>query len=108
MSPKKNQKWFERLGDLLQASTQLTAQEEHESAVLCFGRLYELIEAMEEFVFGDEIGSWMIPGDGKQYIAAYMASLAVTATPEGFTQAALPLIRSDSWQSFANQTVQIH
>ena len=61
------------------------------------------MERGEEIVFGDEIGSWMIPGDEKQYIAAYMTSLAATATPEEFTAAALPLIRRDRWQSFATQ-----
>jgi hypothetical protein len=54
-------------------------------------------------VFGDEIGSWMLPGDERQYIAAYMTSLAATATPEEFTAVALSLIRRDSWHSFAAQ-----
>jgi hypothetical protein len=104
--PEETEEWFERLGDLLQATCQLTAQGDHLHAVACFGILYELVDAMErgeEIVFADEIGSWMIPGDEKQYIAAYMSSLAVTATPEEFTAAALPLIRRDSWQSFATQ-----
>jgi hypothetical protein len=105
--PEETKEWFERLGDLLQASAQLTAQGDHLHAVACFGILYELIDAMEsgkDIVFADEIGSWMIPGDEKQYIAAYMTSLAATATPEEFTGAAIPLIRRDSWQSFATQT----
>ena len=104
--PDETREWFDRLGDLLQASAQLTAQGNHLHAVACFGTLYALIAAMEdgeEIVFGDEIGSWMIPGDEKQLIAAYMTSLAATATPAEFTAAALPLIRSDSWNSFASQ-----
>jgi hypothetical protein len=104
--PEENNEWFERLGDLLQASVQLTAQGDHLHAVACFDILYELIDAMEsgkEIVFGDEIGSWMIPGDEKQYIAAYMTSLAAVATSEEFTAAALPLIRRDSWRSFTTQ-----
>jgi hypothetical protein len=104
--PRGTQKWFARLGDLLQDSCQLTVQQDHLGAVVCFGILYELIDAMEcgkEIVFGDEIGSWMIPGDAKQYVAAYLTSLAATATPEEFTAAALPLVRRDSWQSFADQ-----
>ncbi len=104
--PEETKEWFEQLGDLLQASTQLTAQEDHLHAVACFGVLYDLIDAMEsgeEVVFGDEIGGWMIPGDEKIYIAAYMTSLAATATPEEFTAAALPVIQRDSWQSFATQ-----
>jgi hypothetical protein len=104
--PDETEEWFERLGNLLNATTQLTAQGDHRHAVACFSVLYELIGAMErgdEIVFGDEIGSWMIPGDEKQYVAAYMTSLVVTATPEEFTAAALPLIQRDSWQSFASQ-----
>lgn len=104
--PEETEEWFERIGDLLKASGQLTAQSDHLHAVACFGILYELIDAMEggeEIVFGDEIGSWMIPGDEKQYVVAYVTSLAATATPEEFTAAALPLIRRDSWQSFATR-----
>lgn len=104
--PEKTKEWFAEMGDLLKASTQLTAQGDHLHAVACFGTLYELIEEMEkgeEIVFGDEIGSWMIPGDEKTYITAYMTSLANTATPTEFTAAALPLIQRDSWQSFSTQ-----
>jgi hypothetical protein len=104
--PEETEEWFERLGDLLKANCQLTAQGDHLHAVACFGILYELIGTMErgeEIVFADEIGSWMIPGDEKQYIAAYMTSLAATATPEEFAEAALPLVRRDSYHSFADQ-----
>jgi hypothetical protein len=104
--PDETREWFERIGDLLKASCQLTAQGDHLHAVICFGTLYELIEVMErgeEIVFAEEVGSWMIPGNEKQFIAAYMISLAATATPEEFTAAALPLIRRDSWHSFATQ-----
>jgi hypothetical protein len=104
--PEETKEWFEELGDLLQSSVQLTVQNDHLHAVACFGILYQLIEAMEngeEIVFSDEIGSWMIPGDEKECIAAYMTSLAATATPEEFTTTALPLLRRDSWQSFSTQ-----
>ena len=104
--PEETREWFERLGDLLNASCRLTAQGDHLHAVACFGILYELIGTMErgeEVVFGDEIGSWMIPGDEKQYVASYVTSLAATATPEEFTAAALPLVQRDRWQSFATQ-----
>lgn len=104
--PEETKEWFERLGDLLQASARLTAQGDHPYAVACFDVLYEVIDQMEhggEIVFGDEIGSWMIPGGEKQFIAAYMTSLAATATLEEFTAAALPLIRRDSRHAFAAQ-----
>ena len=104
--PEETKEWFERLGDLLQASVQLTTQGDHLHAAACFSGLYELIYVMErgeEIVFADEIGSWLIPGDEKQAIAAYMASLAAIAAPDEFTKAALPLIQRDSRQSFATQ-----
>ena len=105
-TPKETEDWFDRLGQLLQASTQLTKQKEHSQAVACFEILYELIGAMEdghEIVFADELGSWMIPGDEKKFIAAYLKSLSAVATPEEFTSVALPLIRRDSHHSFADQ-----
>jgi hypothetical protein len=104
--PDETEEWFERLGDLLKASAQLTAQGDHQHAVACFGTLYKLIDALEEgkdIVFGEEVGSWMIPGDQKQFVTAYMTSLAAVASPQEFTAAALPLIQRDSWHSFADQ-----
>ena len=104
--PDKTRAWFRRLGALLEASCRLTAQGEHQYAASCFRILYELIAAMElgqEIVFADEIGSWMIPGNEQEFIAAYMISLAATATPDEFTPAALPLIRRGRTQSFATQ-----
>lgn len=101
--PEETKEWFERLDDLLEGSSELTAQGDHINAVACFNTLYELIDAMErgeEIVFADEYGSWMIPGDERKYIAAYMASLAATSTPEEFARIAVPLIRRDSRQSF--------
>jgi hypothetical protein len=104
--PPETEAWFDRLGELLVSSMQLAKQKEHQQATDCFGLLFELIEAMEsgeEIVFADEIGSWMIPGDEKRYIAAYLKSLAATATPEAFAAVAVPLLRRDSHQSFTGQ-----
>ena len=104
--PEQTREWFDKLGNLLLASVQLTTRGDHLQAVTCFKILYELIGAMEEgreIVFADEVGSWMIPGDEQQYIAAYMTSLAAIATPEEFALAALPLLHRDSRQSFATQ-----
>ena len=104
--PEETEAWFEKMGDYLIASRQLTEQGDHTDAVACFRMLYALIEKMEsgeEIVFADEYGSWMIPGDEKTYIAAYMTSLAATTTPEAFTEAAIPLIRRDTYQSLATQ-----
>jgi hypothetical protein len=104
--PDETKVWFRRLGDLLEAGCRLTAQGEHQYAASCFRILYNLIDAMElgqEIVFGDEIGGWMIPGDEREVLAAYMTSLAAMATPEEFTAASLPLIRRDRSQSFATQ-----
>ena len=98
--------WFDRLGQFLADSIQLTQQGEHPQAVACFGLLYELIAAMEkgqEIVFADELGSWMIPGGEKKAIAAYFKSLAIMAGPEDYAAIAVPLIKRDSRQSFADQ-----
>src|SRR3990172_1569371 len=101
--PEETKAWFERIDGLLETSSQLTAQGDHPHAVACFGILFELIDAMEqgaEIVFAEEYGSWMIPGDEKQYVGAYLTSLAATSIPDEFTRLALPLIRHDSRQSF--------
>ena len=45
----------------------------------------------------------MIPGDKKKFTTAYLSSLAATTTPARFTEAALPLLRRDSLESFMNQ-----
>ena len=50
--PEETEEWFEKLGNLLQSSAQLTKQKEHESAVESFKILYELITKMED---GEEI-----------------------------------------------------
>ncbi len=104
--PEETETWFEHLGDFLKDSSRLTAQGEHEPAVSCFQILYQLIDAMEsgeDIVFADELGSWMIPGDEKQSITAYLTSLAAIATPEQFTESALPLVRRDSYSSLMHQ-----
>ncbi len=99
--------WFALLGDLLTESARLSSQGDHTHAVDCFHILHELIEAMcngEEIIFADEYGTWMIPVDEKQTIAAYLASLAAISTPEEYAAAAMPLIRRDSFESFTNKT----
>ncbi len=104
--PDETNEWFHRLGELLEASTQLTRQGNHAQAIACFGILFALIDRMEngsEIVFGDEIGSWMIPGNAKEFTAAYLESLAAVSDPQSFAAAAAPLIRRDSWHSFADQ-----
>jgi hypothetical protein len=104
--PKETERWFERLANLLQASAQLTRQKEHRQAVACFSILYGLIQAMEngeEIVFAEELGGWMIPGDEKKFIAAYLKSLAKMATPEEFAGIAIPLIRRDSHSALVDQ-----
>ena len=107
--PEETREWFNQLGDLLQDSCRLSAQGDHQHAAACFAVLCELIEAMEqgdEIVFADELGSWMIPMEGKIWLAAYMTSLAAVSTPEEFTVRAIPLIRRDSYQSFSGKAFQ--
>lgn len=95
--PAETEEWLEALSDFLKASSQLTHQGDHTQAVACFVILYRLVETMErgeEIVFADELGSWLIEGDQKAYITAYLTSLAATTAP---------LIKRDSFQSFADQ-----
>jgi hypothetical protein len=104
--PEETEEWFEKLGDFLQDSRRLTAQGDFLHAVACFGLLYELIDEMEsgdEIVFGDEIGSWMIPGDEKQYLRAYITAVAQTAAPDEFAAVVVPLARRDSYQSLTGE-----
>lgn len=105
--PEETNAWFERVGDLLTQSAQLSEEGDHVHAVACFRILYELIDAMamgEEIVFADECGTWMITVDEKKMIAAYFRSLAATATPEEYAAGAIPLIRRDSLESFSKKT----
>ena len=44
--PEETKEWFERLDDLLEAASELTAQGDHTHAVACFSILYELFDAV--------------------------------------------------------------
>lgn len=101
--PEETEEWFEKLGDLLQSSAQLTKQEEYSSAVKSFKILYELIDSMEsgeEIIFADEYGGWMIPGNEKEFISSYILSLSKVSTPEEYTKIIMPHIERDSHMSF--------
>ncbi|MBD2364669.1 hypothetical protein H6G36_26445 [Anabaena minutissima FACHB-250] len=104
--PQETEEWFEKLGDLLQSSCQLTKQKEHTSAVESFKILYELITKMEdgeEIIFADEYGSWMIPGNENEFMDAYISSLAEVKKPEEYTTIVISLIKRDSYMSFCNK-----
>jgi hypothetical protein len=108
--PEETEEWFEKLGDLLQSSAQLTKQPEHATAVESFKILYELIEKMEhgdEIIFADEYGSWMIPGNEEDFLDAYISSLAEVETAEGYASIVIPLIKRDSHSSFCNKVYSI-
>ena len=108
--PEETEEWFEELGDLLGDSVALAEQGAHAMAVECFGILYELIRRMEngeEIVFADELGSWMIPGDEKKRIVAYLSSLAAVTPPESFAATVIPLVRRDSLESFCNRVYAV-
>lgn len=108
--PEKTTAWFDALNDFLAESATLTAQGEHAVAVECFSLLYQLIEHMEdgdEIVFAHEVGSWMISGDEKPYLAAYLSSLAAVTTPDVFTATVLPLLRRDRAHSDIGQVYAV-
>ena len=104
--PEGTDEWCDRVADLLKQTMQLTSQGDHGWAVKCFDVLIDLIGHMEEgeeIVFADEMGSWMIPIDDKDWIAAYMISLSATAAPAEFAAKAIPVISRDSGQSFTGK-----
>jgi hypothetical protein len=108
--PEETEEWFEKLGDLLESSTQLTKQKEHTSAVESFEILYELIVKMEygeEIVFADEYGSWMIPGNEQDFLDAYISSLAEVKMPDEYIKIVIPLIKRDSHSSFCNKVYSL-
>ena len=102
--PEETDEWCDRIAGLLKQTMQLTSQGDHDWAVKCFDVLFVLLGKMEEgeeIVFADEMGSWMIPIDDKEWILAYMKSLGATAEPADFAAKALPVIKRDSGQSFS-------
>lgn len=104
--PEETEEWFERLGDLLDAATRISMKGEHTAAVKCFRILHELIDKMEDgedIVFADEYGTWMIPGDEKRSIQAYLRSLSATVPPAEFIEAVIPLLKRDSRESLSNR-----
>ncbi len=108
--PEETEEWFEKLNDLLFFSTQLSEQGDHLYAINCFSSLYDLIEKMEngdEIIFADEYGTWMIPGDEKVYIKAYIKSLAATKEPDDYAKMTIPLLRRDSYESFSKKAYLI-
>ncbi len=108
--PEETEEWFEKLGNLLESSTQLTKQKEHTSAVESFEILYELIAKMEygeEIVFADEYGSWMIPGNEQDFLDAYISSLAEVKMPDEYIKIVIPLIKRDSHSSFCNKVYSL-
>jgi hypothetical protein len=103
--PDETREWCGRMADLLKQAMRLTGQGDHVSSIKCFNLLFELIEKMdagEEIIFAEEVGPWMIHADEKEWIAAYLTSLAATCEPEEFAARATPLIRRDSYQSFSS------
>jgi hypothetical protein len=92
--PAETEEWFNRLADFLKAATALVAIGDYHSAVNAFDVLYELI------VFGDEIGSWMIPIREEECVAAYLKAVAQIENSVGFANAAIEMLRRDRSQSF--------
>jgi hypothetical protein len=87
----------------LKQATQHTSQSDHDWVVKCFNVLFDLIEKMgygKEIVFAGEMRSWMIPIDEKNWIPAYLTSLAATVEPGGFAAKAITVIKRDSGHSF--------
>ena len=106
--PEETEVWFEKVGDLITDSSQLSSQNDHVHAVQCFRILYELIDQMElddNIVFADEYGRWMIVTDEEVCIEAYIKSAAMMLSPEEYVETVLPFIIRDSRKSFSNKKV---
>jgi hypothetical protein len=93
--PEETDQWFDKLGDFLIESTQLSQQGDHVHAVHCFNILYDLIintDFWETIVFGDEVGMWMLTIKEKPCIEAYFTSAAAVYEPEEYVEAVSPII----------------
>lgn len=108
--PEETEEWFDKAGDFLKAATQVSNDGNHQLAVECFDILYQLIDKMidgDEIIFADEYGTWMIPGDEKVFIKAYIQSLSEVSSPEEFSEAVIPLLMRDSYESFSNSVYKL-
>lgn len=104
--PEETEVWFEKVGDLLTDSSQLSSQNDHIRAVQCFQILYELIDQMEsgdDIVFADEYGRWMITIDEETCIEAYIKSAAMILSSDAYVKTVLPFIIRDSRELFSNK-----
>lgn len=106
--PEETDMWFEKLGDFMIESSNLSAQGDHINAVKSFGILFDLSTKLgnDEIVFADELGMWMLPIDKKPCISAYFKSAAAILNPDEYANAVLPVIREDSYSSFCNKAYE--
>lgn len=106
--PEETDLWFEKLGDFMIESSNLSAQGDHINAVKSFEILFELSTKLgdDEIVFADELGMWMLPIDEKPCISAYFKSAAAILNPDEYASAVLPVIRRDSYSSFCNKAYE--
>ncbi len=103
--PEETDEWFDELSRYLDFTSDLVEAKNHTIAVKCFKILFELIEKMEdgeEIVFAHELGDWMIHANS-DYLENYIIALVQTASLEEYTAVLIPLIKSDSYFSFANK-----
>lgn len=103
--PEETDKWFDELSRYLDFTSDLVEVKNYPIAVKCFKMLFELIEKMEEgeeIVFAHELGDWMIHANS-DYIENYIIALAQTASLDEYATILIPLIKSDSYFSFANK-----
>ena len=106
--PEETDTWFEKLGEFMIESSNLSAQGDHVNAVKSFEILFELSTKLgdDEIVFADELGMWMLPIDEKPCISAYFKSAAAILNPDEYANAVLPVIREDSYSSFCNKAYE--
>ncbi|MFK7984046.1 MAG: hypothetical protein AB8G86_28980 [Saprospiraceae bacterium] len=103
--PEETDEWFDELSHYLDFTSYLVEAKNYKIAVKCFKILFELIDKMEageEIVFAHELGNWMIHANS-DYIENYVIALAQTLSVEEYVAILIPLIKSDSYFSFANK-----
>ncbi len=106
--PEETDEWFDTISDYLDFTCVLAEQKDYDTAAKCFKLLFSLIEKLndgEEIVFADELGDWMIHAD-KDYIENYIITFSKTASIDEYVQHIIPLLKSDSYSSFADKVYQ--
>ncbi len=98
--PEKTEEWFSRVADFLIYASQLAKNGDYQNTVLAFKLIYQLIGAMNDFVFADELGAWMLPVNEAECL--YFNVFAISKIYDGveYANEIISLLKIDSTRSF--------